>query len=736
MTQRFFHTLTNFVVIFTTLFLVFGPLLSNVAQAQLTPDTYADFEPPTEGYESIFDTVGGDDLLFSMPVGDTTGPSEESKKFFEGTEDRKKESETTTEPGNSVSVVQAINLAENKNFETIYNFLVMSGGWVASLGGMLFDFAFKRLVLEFGCWFVADATGCSGGAGQVGGAVNQLWTVVRDLFNLVFIFSLVYIGLRLIVDANETATQKTIGLLIAAALLVNFSLYIGKLVIDVSNFTAVQIHDAMVKGFTYADDGGYSVKDEVTTKDGPKTVTLIGSTGKESISGAFMQVLYISTFFSSKSLVTDGPGALLVGVVAFIFLCYLGFVLAYGAIMVVVRFIALVFLLIFSPAMFLGWVLPQFETYSRQWRTNFISYCFFIPAYVFLLYTSLFVLIQVSAVFKSNADYGAVFSKGATSDTWSIFLLYFLGVGFLYASTKVAGAMAKSGSKLSLNGVSKIAGSVAGGATFGASAWAGRKTLGRFGYKLSENDTLRDNAAKGGIKGFAARRALDATRFAGNASYDVRGIKPVGKNLEAGKAKKGGYATSLKESAKKSAAYAKDLGYDSSETKQIEDQYKLDIGEAELNLTNIQNKLADDDQIKASRDQIGILQNQMNAPNVTNAQKEKLTKEILAQQTAIKSRQEYYGVDAAKEKISTLKKEQEAKVKNVKARRAENYAKMLETSKIMFGNDILQFHHQNQSDAAAIRKELNKNKNDELLEKLGNIEKQAEGGSKDDKKEE
>jgi len=382
----------------------------------------------------------------------------------------------TTPPPSGGTTEDILNAIDARNYSTIYTFFVVAGGWLSSLGGWLFDYAFESLVLQFGCWFTTEGgrTVYDGGAGgqqitcsnmngEVGGVVNQLWTVIRDLFNLIFIFALVYIGLRLILNADESSTQRSAGYLIIAALLVNFSLYIAKLVIDVANFMAVQIHYAMVSGI----EGQFSIITEGSPSADPGAI--VTTSGVSSISGVFMQVINITSFFTT---VEPGLAAVFLGLVIFIFFAFLGLILAYGAIMILARFVALVFLLILSPMMFLGLVLPQLDRYAKQWRETFLAYAFFIPAFCFLLYVSLLVLIQLNrSLIEGRLGYAEAMASG---DDLGIFLMYFLAIGFLYASLKVAKAVSEAGAVVGMSSASKAA------QTFTTAA-AGRYVIGGAG---------------------------------------------------------------------------------------------------------------------------------------------------------------------------------------------------------------------------------------------------------------
>lgn len=320
--------------------------------------------------------------------------------------------------------------------EKAYGIMIGLGGWIAGLGGNAFEIAFGNFVLKLGCYFTKP--GCSleggmgGGAGQVGQIVNELWSVIRDLFNLALIFSLVYIGFRMILDAEDSSMKKALGNIIIAALLVNFSLYIAKLVVDIANFSAVQIYSHMIK------------------PSGAQQLVIDGGVGDFSVgagnlvAASFMEVLLIPSWFSNGDIANSWTFA----IAALIFLVFLGFIFLYAAFMMLARFIAIVVMLIFSPLMFLGLVLPQFKGYSDTWRKLFVGYAFFAPVYVFFLYLTLYTLIQLRPGGVSNdKGYAGAFVDGGTfsQDMMGIFVFFFVGIGMLYASTKIAAKMASDG---------------------------------------------------------------------------------------------------------------------------------------------------------------------------------------------------------------------------------------------------------------------------------------------------
>src|SRR3989338_4333342 len=69
------------------------------------------------------------------------------------------------------------------------------------------------------------------------------WTAVRDFANMFFIFALLYIAIQTILGLAGGGAKRVLAHVIIAALLINFSLFATKVVIDSGNILAVTIWD-------------------------------------------------------------------------------------------------------------------------------------------------------------------------------------------------------------------------------------------------------------------------------------------------------------------------------------------------------------------------------------------------------------------------------------------------------------------------------------------------------------
>lgn len=417
------------------------------------------------------------------------------------------------------------------------NLVLGIGGSVAAFGGWMLDGAISMFIINI-AENLRDGT-------SLGNAIKSLWGVVRDLVNLIFIFGFVYIGIRTIIDPGRAGTKAFLAQLIIAALLVNFSLFLVQFVVDVTNAGAVEIYNNI---------GG----------------------GEGNIAGKFADYLGATKWFSATSpaqlaAATD-DGAVVYYIMGALFLIIAGFTFAAGAFFLLVRYVAIILLMIFSPLIFAAMIFPKITQKSGDLLQKLINYALVAPIYLFFLYLSLRILeaMNSSLTGKSIAD-ALRPAQGGSNPVGSseIFLIFFIAIALLVASLKAADAAGVYGGAQSVS-MLKSAGQkargytqrAAGGATFGLTAKAGRATVGRVGMAGLESDRLRNAATKSGWRGSLGRTALRASKATSEASFDARRVGNLGKNLGVGEGKKGGFAQHVTDVKKREEDMLKLLGED------------------------------------------------------------------------------------------------------------------------------------------------------------------------------
>lgn len=335
----------------------------------------------------------------------------------------------------------------------VYDGLTSIGGLVLALGGKILDVSLSWFV--YGMKDTLDTL-------KITPVIGQIWALVRDLFNLLFIFGLIFIGFKIILDIDDSGSKKTLVTLITAALLINFSLYVTQVVIDFSNIASAEIGQLLITS-----------ESERSTVFGMKISNVssgfIAATDLNSLASTTLSKVNELSTGKTISLPTTGLGvghALAMGLTIALMLILIGFVFAAGAIIMFTRFMYLIFLMMFSPIMFLGWVLPGFSSRSKNWWNTLFTQAFVGPAYLFMLYVALVAL-------------QSLMNSGVTSGDTSIiaFVMSSLIVSaFVWAALLVAQKMGAAGADMAVNTGQRWGKSVRGGIT----SFAGRNTVGRF----------------------------------------------------------------------------------------------------------------------------------------------------------------------------------------------------------------------------------------------------------------
>lgn len=216
------------------------------------------------------------------------------------------------------------------------------------------------------------------GQGYLSSTIVQVgWGFVLSFTNALFIFVLLVIGFAIIFRIGGYTIRETLGRLIIAALLINFSLVIAGLFIDGSNLLA----EYFIQASGNEDFGGSIVNQLGLTPGGqPDTSASTVSLGVIPPAWAAIQGLLIQTVFNLVA----------------------AFILALIGIMFVVRTIMIWVLLILSPIVWLAWVLPKTETHWHKWWDEFLKWCFFAPIATFFLFLAMTVGTGVNTVLSSN----------------------------------------------------------------------------------------------------------------------------------------------------------------------------------------------------------------------------------------------------------------------------------------------------------------------------------------------
>jgi len=400
--------------------------------------------------------------------------------------------------------------------------------WLLALGGLVLDFVITYTVVDM-----------TRNLGYVTG-INIAWATIRDLMNMSFIFILLYTAIGTILDIGGVNWKKNIINIIIAAVLINFSLFFTKILIDASNILTLTFYRIIVP--TGA-GGGLSYT----------FMSPLGLTSMFNISDGSRVLEEFGYNLSSVGVVSIGGSAFFV-VTAFVFFSV--------AIMFLIRYITIIFLLILSPVAFMGNLVPKLSDKVGEWWKTLSNQLIFPPVFMMITWVvatiinnSNFTCIREGGgniqgnftdLYGAGVTAGGTFSEltGCTTGPIALMVNFIIVIAFIIAALTVSQKIASQGGSAG----QKI---VMGGLGLGAAgaALASRKSLGYAANYADKKGLLRglDGAAAGqgfaksiqtqglgrgilaGAKTYGSRAAVSTTRGAATGNLDIRsGLNAVG----------------------------------------------------------------------------------------------------------------------------------------------------------------------------------------------------------------
>lgn len=438
--------------------------------------------------------------------------------------------------------------------------------------------------------------------GQVDG-INTAWGTIRDVANMGFIFILLWAAIQKIIGIGKD-TNRLIVNMIVAAILINFSLFFTKFIIDIANILALAFYKVMVPGnitsANYADVG---------------------------LSNAMMDALRVSSIWQATGTTFSGGNAIIIMLLSSVVLLITAFIFFAAAIMFVIRYVVLIFVLILSPIAFISQVFPGLQGQAKKWWDALLGQAFFAPIYFLLMWVTIVVANGItSKVFltgsASSATFGSVFSEPGSNI--SILINFAVIIGFLIVSLIVAKSQADKAGPVAKS-MTKWAMGVAGGASFGLAGRFARGTVGRYAQRLAEDEDLKKKAPTSRL----ARLALATANKGAGTSFDMRSVKPLNKELEAGDAQKGGFAKDLKDKVEAEKKFAEslkpsDLAVNQAE-KTLGDTKKVDITSAQFQAEYTNERMARRDAVNDAASQVGTARVKLNDARARGASADEIT---------------------------------------------------------------------------------------------------------------
>lgn len=315
--------------------------------------------------------------------------------------------------------------------------------------------------------------------------VEVIWKLIRDISGMFFIFILIWASIKMILG-GDNSKNVIVGVVIAG-LLVNFSLFATKIIIDASNAFTLTIYNAISPGqanvglFDTTVGGTYFFSGDLYGKDGTVSSKIMQVVDLQSLFAATQNATK-KTNFNVTSIVTVVGGAALMLVLGLAFLA--------AGLMFLWRFVMLLTLMAFSPIPALAYAFPSLKKYSSQFTETLLHQAFFAPIFLFFIYIALKVLTNeafVSIMGTKNNSFANVFGTTGAIATPLIqygLVIFVIFMGLITA--KSFGAKGAAWGMGNITGLGKWTGGVIGRNTAGKLAkttgnvvdWASAKQVG------------------------------------------------------------------------------------------------------------------------------------------------------------------------------------------------------------------------------------------------------------------
>ncbi|MEK7192017.1 MAG: hypothetical protein AAB646_00685 [Patescibacteria group bacterium] len=294
------------------------------------------------------------------------------------------------------------------------------GYWITYLAGYLISFAVSliQLMIELGANVAANPV------------VQEGFKISLNVANLGFVLAIIILAFATMFRWERYQMKVVLKNLVFAAILINFSFGIAGVFIDFTNvlgnfFISASTPD---NGKTFADNlaNAFNIQ---------KMMSIVPKPGTEEGSG-FLK-------FGADFL---KPFALLASVTIFNIVLVITFFAI--ALMLLARYIWLIFLLIIMPIAWMFSVFPELSGHWKSWWSNFLKWNFFFPAVSFFVYLSILTAERMGALVENGRTgkaapiiNGTANALGLTSPDVMVFVQILiqaaLAFGGLYAANKI-----------------------------------------------------------------------------------------------------------------------------------------------------------------------------------------------------------------------------------------------------------------------------------------------------------
>jgi len=384
-------------------------------------------------------------------------------------------------------------------------------------------------VFDFFLWFTMQSTTYSSVA-----FIDVGWGIIRDLSNIILVVALIYAAVKIMFGIGGGGGRKIVISVIIAAVLINFSLFFTKIVIDASHILARVFYNEITVENLHGDPNV-----QVTAQEDMKqfSVVIMKKISPQKILSqagimSNTQNNYKTTFFTAH-LFLGLINITLIGVFLSVALLFIG------------RTIGLMFGMVMSPIALASYGIPELKSRKyigfSTWFNDLLGNAFMLPIFMFFFYLAALFL-KVGSEQTINRSLGVM--EVSSIGTWLnvaiplVFILVFLKVA-KSAAESMAGTIAQDVTSMVKKGIGVVAGAALGGAALvgvaaggiagrglgrlGAAASAkGGAMVGKGGFFNKLGGGMMKRAGKLGVRGGSGMR---------KGTWDMRNINVMGQSI-------------------------------------------------------------------------------------------------------------------------------------------------------------------------------------------------------------
>lgn len=372
--------------------------------------------------------------------------------------------------------------------------------------------------------------------------LSMAWETVRDLANIAFIFILIYIAITIMLEADSANAMKMLATLVVMAVLVNFSFFITRVVIDGGNILGVQFYNRIsADSLSKQDLSGRSTS-------GVKDLT------SPILNTVAPQKLFNEPTFRAWATQPGVWGLTILITLSFLFISIaiiywiLAFAFLQAGIKFLLRTVGLWFVIIAAPLAFAARVLTNNKVargWYDKWQYSLVSFSLYPAVFLFVYW----IIATVSKAITGDNIYTSIFSGLSNTANQTIgftlllaitdvFIRMGIVIAMLYYGMKATDAIVMEGGTMASTITNKVRGFTTGAAkkvatkTYSGAKYVGGSAVG-YGYRKSVGKWANDldeslkTSRKANQDTFYGRMAYRARKKVLEPAADVRfgGVK-------------------------------------------------------------------------------------------------------------------------------------------------------------------------------------------------------------------